>query len=154
MGQRGPRLQRRAAVLTRTHRPGAPLPRTDHKRNASSADVSVKYRISSACAGSGNPRSCASSFSENTSPVATGVPPPKSKPRQGNIYPHGRSRAAKPGQPAISLPGRDANRCFYAGWCRESQKAARSAEVLALDVEDLDLANRQAYSELERSQIS
>lgn len=33
-----------------------------------------------------NPRSCASSSSENTSLVATGVSPPKSKP-DGNTYP-------------------------------------------------------------------
>jgi hypothetical protein len=37
---------------------------------------------------------------------------------------------------------------------RSLPEAARSAEVLALDVEDLDQANRQTYSELERSQIS
>jgi hypothetical protein len=47
------------------------------RTNASSPAASVKYQISSARAGSGNPRSCASSSSENTSLVATGVPSPE-----------------------------------------------------------------------------
>jgi hypothetical protein len=57
------------------------------RTNASSAGVSVKYRISSARAGSGNPRSCASSSAENTSLVANGVPSPEEQTRTGNTYP-------------------------------------------------------------------
>jgi len=45
--------------------------------NSSSAGVRVKNLISSAQAGSGNARSCASSSSENTSLVATGAPSPE-----------------------------------------------------------------------------
>ena len=50
-----------------------PGPR-NFRTNASSAGASVKYLISSVRAGSGNPRSCASSSWENTSLVATGAP--------------------------------------------------------------------------------
>jgi hypothetical protein len=57
------------------------------RTNASSAGVSVKYRISSARAGSGNPRSCASSSAENTSLVANGVPSPEEQTPPGNTYP-------------------------------------------------------------------
>ena len=57
------------------------------RTNASSAGASVKYRISSARAGSGKPRSCASSSSENTSLVATSVPSPEEKTSLENTYP-------------------------------------------------------------------
>jgi hypothetical protein len=52
------------------------LPR-NFRTNSSPAGARVKYLISSARAGSGNPRSCASSSSENTSLVATGASSPE-----------------------------------------------------------------------------
>ena len=70
------------------------------RTNASSADPSVKYRISSARAGSGKPRSCASSSSENTSLVATGVPSPAERTSLENTYPTWMLTRSKPGNPA------------------------------------------------------
>ena len=87
---------------------------------ARSAGANVKYRISSARAGSGKPRSCASSSSENTSLVAIDVPSPEEKTSQENTYPTWTLTRSKTSQPGLSLRGRDPNRCFCAGWCREA----------------------------------
>ena len=70
------------------------------RTNASSAGASVKYRISSARAGSGKPRSCASSSSENTSLVATSVPSPEEKTSLENTYPTWTLTRSKTRQPA------------------------------------------------------
>jgi len=105
-----------------------PGPR-NFRTNASSADPSVKYRISSARAGSGKPRSCASSSSENTSLVATGVPSPEERTSLENTYPTWTPTRSKTGQPGLSLCGRDPNRCFCAGWCREPRGAVRAASL-------------------------
>ena len=73
------------------------------------ADPSVKYRISSARAGSGKPRSCASSSSpENTSLVATGVPSPEERTSLENTYPAWTLTRSKTGQPGLLVCGRDA----------------------------------------------
>src|SRR6516165_11797865 len=91
------------------------------RTNASSAGPSVKYRISSARAGSGQPRRCASSSAENTSLVATGVPIPEERTSLENTYPTGTLTRSKTRQPGLSLCGRDPNRCFCAGWCEPLQ---------------------------------
>ena len=64
------------------------------------------------------PRSCVSSSSENTSLVAIGVPSPEERTSLENTYPTWTLTRSKTEQPALSLCGRDANRCFCAGWCR------------------------------------
>ena len=75
------------------------------RRNASAALVNVKCRISSARPSSGNPRSRASSSSENTSRVATTHPP------EHRLAPNGPERyrgTYGPDQRALSVCARAA----------------------------------------------
>ena len=70
---------------------GARLPPLSSPRNfranVSSAGAGVKCPISSARAGSGNRRSCATSSSENTSLVAPGAPSPEEQTPMENTQP-------------------------------------------------------------------
>jgi hypothetical protein len=63
--------------------------------------------------------------------VATGVPSPEEKTSLEHTYPTWTLTRSKTRQPRLSLCGRDPNRCFCAGWCREPYKAA------TLDVQPL-----------------
>jgi hypothetical protein len=90
-----------AACTAAPPRP-ARFPPRNLRTNVSSVGASVKYLISSARAGSGNRRSCASSSSENTSLVAAGAPSPEEQNPMENTQPARNAHA----QPNLAIQPR------------------------------------------------